>query len=118
MGGVIVRSDSPRPPRWQHQGGQPILMSRHQDGSGSVAVLPVAETRRVVCSIVAAPMASPAPVVIGSRCPAQPVEKKKGNSFISNRQWQGKKARNVRWGKVGIEPRTLRVPSPARCQLR
>jgi hypothetical protein len=40
-----------------------------------------------------------------------------GHSFISNRQRRGKKARNVRRGKVGIEPRTFRVPSPARCQL-
>ena len=44
----------------------------HQDGSDSVTILPVKE--RVVRAIVAAPMASPAPVTIGSRCPAQPVD--------------------------------------------
>jgi hypothetical protein len=44
--------------------------------------------------------------------------RKRGHSIISNRQRRGKKARNVRRVKVGIEPRTFRVPSPARCQLR
>ncbi len=46
--------------------------ARNQNGSGSVPMLPVAE--RVVQSIVAAPVMSPAPVVIGSRCPATPVD--------------------------------------------
>ena len=51
--------------------------ARHQGGSSSVAMLPVAE--RIVRSIVAAPMASPAPVVvIGGRCPAQPVDYRTG----------------------------------------
>jgi hypothetical protein len=43
--------------------------TRHQDGSDSVTILPVAE--RVVRAIVAAPMASPAPVTIGSRLPGR-----------------------------------------------
>ena len=51
---------------------QSLCPARHQGGSSSVAILPVAE--RVVRAIVAAPMASPAPVTIGSRCPAQPVD--------------------------------------------
>ena len=54
--------------------------TRHQDGSGSVTILPVAE--RVVRAIVAAPMASPAPVTIGSRCPAQPVDYRTGQSVV------------------------------------
>ena len=33
--------------------------------------------------------------------------KKKEYSFISNRQRRGKKARNVRRGEVGFEPRTF-----------
>ena len=32
---------------------------------------------------------------------------KKGFGFISNRERRGKKARNVRWGEVGFEPRTF-----------
>ena len=43
-----------------------------QEGSSSVAMLLVAE--RVVCSIVAAPMASPAPLTAGSRYPSRPVD--------------------------------------------
>ena len=35
------------------------------------------------------------------------VLRKKGFSFISNRQRRGKKARNVRRGEVGFEPRTF-----------
>ena len=54
--------------------------TRHQDGSDSVTILPVAE--RVVRAIVAAPMASPAPVTIGSRCPAQPVDYRTGQSVV------------------------------------
>ena len=54
--------------------------TRHQDSSDSVTILPVAE--RVVRAIVAAPMASPAPVTIGSRCPAQPVDYRTGQSVV------------------------------------
>ena len=43
-----------------------------REGSSSVTMLLVAE--RVVCPIVAAPMASPAPVMKGSRCPSLPVD--------------------------------------------
>ena len=51
--------------------------ARHQGGSSSVAMLQVAEG--IVRSIVAAPMASPAPVVvIGGRRPAQPVDYRTG----------------------------------------
>jgi hypothetical protein len=32
VGCVIVRSDSPRPPRWQHRGGTPILMPSETPG--------------------------------------------------------------------------------------
>ncbi len=32
VGCVIVRSDSPRPPRWQHRGGSPILMPSETPG--------------------------------------------------------------------------------------
>ena len=32
VGGVIVQSDSPRPPRWQHRGGPPILMPSETPG--------------------------------------------------------------------------------------
>ncbi len=69
----------------------------------------------------------PAAAVIGRpRRPGQHYTGQKGlvtivgHRLISNhdRQRRGKKARNVRWGKVGIEPKTFRVPSPARCQLR
>ena len=55
---------------------QSWCLARHQDGSDSVTILPVAE--RIIRSIVAAPMASPAPVMIGSRCPAQPVDYRTG----------------------------------------
>ena len=50
--------------------------ARHQEGSSSVTMLVVAE--RVLFSIVATPMASPAPVVIGSRCPSRPVDYRTG----------------------------------------
>ena len=43
----------------------------HQEGSGSVTMPPVAE--RVVCPMVAAPMASPSPVTLGGRRPSPPV---------------------------------------------
>ena len=50
--------------------------ARHQRGSSSETMLLVAE--RVVRSIVAAPMATPASVVIGSRCPSRPVDYRTG----------------------------------------
>ncbi len=46
--------------------------ARHQGDSSSVAMLLVA--KRIVRSIVAAPMASPAPMVAGSWCPPPPVD--------------------------------------------
>ncbi len=48
-----------------------------------MTMLVVAETpERVVRSIVATPMESSAPVVIGSRCPAQPVDYRTGTSVV------------------------------------
>ena len=71
-GGVVVLSDDPRSPRRRHRGGTPVLVC-----SSCVTMLPVAE--RIIRSIVAAPMASPAPVVmIGGRCPAQQVDYQTG----------------------------------------
>ncbi len=74
MGGKIVASlccpivHVPGPSAAAPRGGR---LRQRDDAAGPV---PVAE--RVVRSIMAAPMASPAPVMIGSRCqnPAQPCE--------------------------------------------
>ncbi len=56
------------------EGAYPWCPTRHQDGSGSVKMLPVVE--RIIRFIMA--VVSPAPVVIGSRCPAQPVDYRTG----------------------------------------
>ena len=50
--------------------------ARHQGDSSSVTMLPVA--KRIVRSIMAELMASPAPVVIGSRYPSPPVDYRTG----------------------------------------
>ncbi len=79
--GVVVRSDSPRPPRRQHRGGQSGFnvqrdIRASSGDSSSVTMLPVAN--RVARSIMAALTASPAPVVIGSWCPPPPVDYQTG----------------------------------------
>ena len=65
-GGGVVQSDSPRLPRRQHRGGTPLLTS----GEASERLQLRDGAERVVRSIVAAPIASPAPVMIGGRHPS------------------------------------------------
>ncbi len=55
---------------------QSLCLTRHQGGSSSVAILLVEE--RIVCSVMAAPTATPASVRIDSRCPAPPVDYRTG----------------------------------------
>jgi hypothetical protein len=71
-GGVVVQSESPRPPRRQHRGGTPFLMSgetserlqQRDDAAGGW------EDSTFHCG---GSNGVPAPVAISSRCPSQPV---------------------------------------------
>ncbi len=53
--------------------------ARHPDSFSSVTMLLVAKRIATVRSTVAAPVGSPAPMVIGSRCPAEPVDYQTGS---------------------------------------
>ncbi len=55
---------------------QSWCQARHQENSSSEKMLPTA--KRIVRSTMEALVASPAPMVIGSRCPAEPVEEANG----------------------------------------
>ena len=80
IGGVQRTADFLEKSTWTLSGALMVLClvsAGLQGGSSSVAMLQVAEG--IVRSIVAAPMASPAPVVvIGGRRPAQPVDYRTG----------------------------------------
>jgi hypothetical protein len=55
---------------------QSLFLARNQGGSSRVAILLVVE--RIVCAIVAAPMATPVSVRIDRRCPAPSVDNQAG----------------------------------------
>jgi hypothetical protein len=77
----VVQSNGQRPPQRQHRGALASWCpARHQVGPGSMMMLPVEE--RVERPIVAAPIAYAAPVAIGCRCSAPPVNYRTGQLLI------------------------------------